>query len=174
MSITPASQKGLYSESQLSGTLEESGFLRPLDAVSGIEHIGWFNTVEPVFRLVDGASVNVVGKDIQSRVRNGEFDSAGLRGFVVPEGMEAGEVRDIFSDAVLMVKVENWWRSCVPNRLQEEAEIQEYIAEREEKMRGKLSGRFSGGAILDRHANISVAGGSLDGSYGQYQYVAWK
>jgi len=169
MSLIPASQKSLFEESMLNNTLEERGFLEPLDSVSGIRHIGWFSDVEPVFQLCGERSARDVAVAIADMARNGELESAGLRGFVVPESVSVGSIDDLFSVAVVIIKVENWWDNCLPNGiLNDQAAINSHIREREQEMSERLQSKFSNGCFeIDDH---SVFGGS----YGQYQFVGWE
>lgn len=169
MSITSASEKGLFEESMLTGNIEETGFLRPLDSVSGMEHIGWFNTTEPIFRLNEGVSAREVAVAIADCARNGEMESAGLRAFVVPSSYEAESISDVFDAAVVLVKIENWWDNCLPNGIVGDTHaVKDYIAEREAEMSDRVRSNLSSPTIeIDDHAVFG-------GGYGQYQFVGWE
>lgn len=169
MELTPASQKSLFDETMLNNTLEETGFLEPLDSVSGITHIGWFSDVEPVFQLTGRQSARAVAVEIADMAQNGEMESAGLRGFVVPKETVIESISDMFSVAVVIVKVENWWDNCLPNGvLNDQSAIESHIREREQEMSERMRSKFSDGCFeIDGH---SVFGGP----YGQYQFVGWE
>lgn len=165
--LTLAIEKGLYEEPMLTETLEESGFLEPLEDTSGIEHTGWFSTVEPVFQLCDGHSNQAVADEIAKRARNGDMESAGLRGFVISESVS--EVTDIFDSAVVIVKIENWWESCLPNSiLDNQGDIRRYIEDSESEMSSRLQSHFDSGVFeLDTHSRFG-------GDFGQYQFTGWE
>lgn len=167
--ILPASEKGLYGEPMLTDTLEESGFLDPLDSVNGIEHVGWFSTVEPIFQVDKSVSIQAVAVEIASLVKNGQMESAGLRGFIVPADSSLREVIDIFSETVVIVKIENWWDSCIPNQhLDSQEAIEGYIEESESEMSERLRSCFTTSVIeVDAHSDYS-------GDFGQYQFVGWN
>ena len=168
MSITTADEKGLYEDSMLTNTLEETGFLTPLADISGIEHVGWFNTAEPVFQIQSG-SARKIAVEISDLAQNGELESAGLRGFIIPADLDISEVSDIFTESCVIVKIENWGDGCLPNNIIGQMSlIQDHISEREAEMSEKMRSYISDGTIeLDTHA---VWGWD----YGQYQFVAWR
>lgn len=176
MSLTPASEISLFENTRLQNTVEEDGFLRPLDSIQGIEHIGWHNDVEPIFRLTDEESLSSVGTAIVEKVDAGEFDSAGLRAVILPQEFTIDMCTDVFSNARVYIHIENWWESCIPNHISEIEDIQEYIDEREQEMSVRNQNVTSLATIaIDGHADIPIKGQSeFSDSYGQYQFVGWR
>lgn len=175
-SLTPSSEVHLFENSQLQNTVEETGFLKPLDSVKGIEHIGWHNDVEPIFRLTEGTSLSSVGTAIVEKVENGDFDSAGLRAFILPEGFTLDMCTTVFSNARIYIHIENWWESCIPSHISENKEVLSYIEEREQEISNRNREQSSlATVVLDGHADIPINGQSdFSESYGQYQFVGWK
>lgn len=169
MSITTRNEKGLYEESMLTGTLEERDFLDPLHSTDGIEHVGWFNTTNPIFKLTERSTAREIAVQIADLATNGEMGSAGLRAFIIPADLTITEVTDIFEQAVVFVKIENWGDGCLPNQIiGKPSEIKDYIRDREKEMSENMRQYIPNGTVeLDDHA---VWGWD----YGQYQFVAWR
>lgn len=176
MSLTHSSEIALFENTQLQNTVEEEGFLRPLDSIQGIEHIGWYNNKEPVFRLANDSQLSSVGTDIVESVKSAEFDSAGLRAVVLPKDFTLEMCTDIFKNARIFIHIENWWESCIPNNLENEHEIKKYITNREQEISEQHKDQTSLATIaIEGHADIPINGQSIfNESYGQYQFVGWK
>lgn len=140
---------------------EKSGFLEPLDALEGVEHIGW-KGYDPVFVVT--TTVTRIRSNLQSLLDAGRFSSGGHIAYFLSE-----QSSDVLVDLVLLLKVEDWMTGCIPNTLHEDTEERlSYISDREEKMSQTLQSKLGNGTIIyDRH--IDMVGG-----YGQYQFLGVK
>lgn len=140
---------------------EIDGFLRPLEDLQGLEFVGW-SAMDPVFVISEDSHFNTVRSRLKSLIDNNRFSSAGHCAYIVKE---AGEPTP--RNTILLMKIEDWMVGCIPNPMHDKPEErQDYIEERESKMRERLQQKMSGSKVLiDRHVD-SV------GMYGQYQYLA--
>jgi hypothetical protein len=140
---------------------EKSGFLEPIDALEGVEHIGW-KGYDPVFVVT--TTVTRVRSNLQSVLDAGKFSSSGHIAYILSE-----QSSDVLSDLVLLLKVEDWMIGCIPNTLHENTEERmSYISGREEKMSENLESKLGDGTVIyDRHIDIV-------GEYGQYQFLGVK
>lgn len=139
-------------------------FLRPLSKLE-IQHIGW-KGFDPVFSIGQESSSEKVTNQILSILDNGKIRSAGHIAYILDSNTEFQQ--SVVSDSIIVLKVEDWRKSCIPNDIHgDQQKIDNYISRRESEISSRMSSKTPDRMrnIVDRH----VENGGL---YGQFQFLS--
>ena len=143
---------------------EANGFLKPLQHINGIQHIGW-KSFDPVFKLEENTNIQSIQSQLINFLEQRRLNSAGHKMYIVSDNCKPREY-----NTLLILKIEDWRKSCIPNTHHtDEKRRNKYIKERESEIRKRLINQIpnSSRILIDRHVSDT-------GYYGQYQFMAIK
>jgi hypothetical protein len=153
---------------------ERRNFLEPLLTARRIELIGW-SGFDPVFQHTGEEFARGVA-DIDNLLCDGKLKSAGLRAIVLAKDDTLhGDTRPI-DRVVALLKVENWWESCIDNGVLRNAAdsetygpVRNFIDRREGEMSERIRSHTTNDFVHQQDGHEDWGG-----DFGQYQYLGYS
>lgn len=143
---------------------EVEWFLRPLNRLE-LRHIGW-KGFDPVFSVNRNSNSEKVANQILSTLDNDKIRSAGHTAYILESDTEFQ--KSVISDSIIVLKVEDWRKSCIPNDVHgDQQRIENYISSRESDISNRMSSK-----LPDRMRNIVDRHVENGGLHGQFQFLS--
>lgn len=142
---------------------EYDNFLKPIDDITYVEHIGWVGEYYPVFKTEREQKLSK--KLWRLANKHKKLNSYGL------ETLFVKDKNDIKNPSVVL-KTEDWLDSCLPNDIKEK-DIKDYIKKRNREIKKDIENKYGVNEYKSKKIDMKIDSG-FESYYGTYVYIGTK